>query len=337
MKKERIAYVDLFRACGILLMIMGHVGFGGLFDKWIHGFHIPMFFFASGWFYKKGDSFSEFCRRKGKSILVPYLALGAAELLCLLPFVEEYRNPRILYCWLLENTASVPARCGSLHVSPVPGALWFLTALFFCEIFYRTADRFLGLTWKLHLGIALAALFGMSAGMLLPFRLWWALDTALTGMSFYHLARCLKHGCFRKITDLKLWEALTAGIFFSASILFSPPCNMRTASYGLAPLFWINAAGLTMAGWNLARCLEPYLAAGALTRRLSGWLERVGKNSIVYLCLNQIVILAVNNLTDLSGLTGLAARGVILLLSLVILTVLEKLICGTKLKILIGR
>lgn len=45
---DRLNYIDCFRAIGICLMIMGHVGFGGHFDKWIHAFHMPMFFFVSG-------------------------------------------------------------------------------------------------------------------------------------------------------------------------------------------------------------------------------------------------------------------------------------------------
>ena len=35
--------IDILRALGILLMVMGHIGFGGAFDKFIHAFHMPMF------------------------------------------------------------------------------------------------------------------------------------------------------------------------------------------------------------------------------------------------------------------------------------------------------
>ena len=55
-EKSRVEYIDLFRAIGIILMIMGHIKFGSHFDKWIHAFHMPMFFFISGWFYRRKDS-----------------------------------------------------------------------------------------------------------------------------------------------------------------------------------------------------------------------------------------------------------------------------------------
>ena len=50
---ERLDYIDIFRALGIILMVMGHIGFGSKFDKFIHAFHMPMFFWISGFFHKK--------------------------------------------------------------------------------------------------------------------------------------------------------------------------------------------------------------------------------------------------------------------------------------------
>ena len=52
-RKSRMDYIDIYRAFGIILMVMGHIGFGGKFDKFIHAFHMPMFFFISGFFYKE--------------------------------------------------------------------------------------------------------------------------------------------------------------------------------------------------------------------------------------------------------------------------------------------
>lgn len=50
---SRLDYIDVFRSLGILAMIMGHIGFGERFDYFIHAFHIPMFFFISGFFIEK--------------------------------------------------------------------------------------------------------------------------------------------------------------------------------------------------------------------------------------------------------------------------------------------
>ncbi len=68
---KRIDYVDLFRGVGIILMIMGHIGFGSKFDYFIHAFHMPMFFFISGFFFKKKNvSLKEPCEQQGKNLAV---------------------------------------------------------------------------------------------------------------------------------------------------------------------------------------------------------------------------------------------------------------------------
>ena len=59
----RIEYIDLFRGIGILLMIMGHIEFAPRFDHFIHAFHMPMFFFVSGYFFN------------GKKLLFIYMHL----------------------------------------------------------------------------------------------------------------------------------------------------------------------------------------------------------------------------------------------------------------------
>ena len=62
--KDRLDYVDLFRGIGILLMIMGHVGFGAHFDKFIYAFHVPMFFVISGFLYSdKQIAFKNYLRK----------------------------------------------------------------------------------------------------------------------------------------------------------------------------------------------------------------------------------------------------------------------------------
>lgn len=73
----RIEYIDIFRAFGIILMVMGHVMFGRSFDYFIHAFHMPMFFFVSGFLYKNNDiPFLMFLWKKAKSLLIPYYVFG---------------------------------------------------------------------------------------------------------------------------------------------------------------------------------------------------------------------------------------------------------------------
>ena len=76
-RKSRMDYIDIYRAFGIILMVMGHIGFGGKFDKFIHAFHMPMFFFISGFFYKeKCIDIKKYAVDKAKKLLTQYFVFG---------------------------------------------------------------------------------------------------------------------------------------------------------------------------------------------------------------------------------------------------------------------
>lgn len=69
-------------------MIMGHIGFGGCFNYWIHAFHMPMFYIISGFLYKKkSTSFYEITVKKAKSLLIPYFIFGVIHYFI---YVDKY-------------------------------------------------------------------------------------------------------------------------------------------------------------------------------------------------------------------------------------------------------
>ena len=336
-RQNRINSVDLFRAFGILVMIMGHVGFGGLFHKWSHAFHMPMFFFISGWFYKQEASLQGRLLRKAKGLLVPYLLIGAAEFLCLIPFFEEYRGWKFFYSWLVENTDPISVELGARAYSPVPGAMWFLTSLFLCEAVYAILDRYAGDSFLLHILVLGGAVFGMMGRTVFSFRFPWALDAGLVGMGFYHIARVWKKTGSYRLLELKAWQSLLSGVFFSILIIFSPWINMRRGGYGIYPLFVCNAMGAIAAGWNLSRHFGEFCSRNRLLSWFSSYLSDIGRNSIVYLCLNQIVIMGIDILLAGTGIGFEQSKIVCLILTMGVLFLLEKGICNTRLRFLVGR
>ncbi|MFR1077440.1 MAG: acyltransferase family protein, partial [Romboutsia timonensis] len=83
-------YVDTLKGIGILLMLMGHVPFGANFDYYIHAFHMPLFFFISGFLIKidKNMSIDNILKRKFKSLIIPYISFGIAHYLVW--FIKDY-------------------------------------------------------------------------------------------------------------------------------------------------------------------------------------------------------------------------------------------------------
>src|SRR5512140_3521698 len=73
---KRIEYIDIARGIGILLVVLGHndfAAFSPFFHQVIYSFHIPLFFFLSGYFINTAISFFEYSRRRFHAVLKPYL------------------------------------------------------------------------------------------------------------------------------------------------------------------------------------------------------------------------------------------------------------------------
>ena len=71
--------------------------------------------------------------------------------------------------------------------------------------------------------------------------------------------------------------------------------------------------------------------------KVEGWLTSIGRDSIVYLCCNQLVIKVVT--TVFGRFMSISAGGnvIVLVVSIMILYILSVLFTKTKLKILVGK
>ena len=73
---KRIEYLDIARGIGILLVVLGHNDFGAIspfFHQVIYSFHIPLFFFLSGYFINTSLPFFDYFKKRSHSVLKPYL------------------------------------------------------------------------------------------------------------------------------------------------------------------------------------------------------------------------------------------------------------------------
>jgi fucose 4-O-acetylase-like acetyltransferase len=73
---NRIAYIDIARGLGILLVVLGHNEFVFIAPfayQVIYSFHMPLFFFLSGYFINTTGGFWNFAVRRFNLLLKPYL------------------------------------------------------------------------------------------------------------------------------------------------------------------------------------------------------------------------------------------------------------------------
>lgn len=75
---KRVEYIDIAKGIGILLVVMGHNDFGlvsPFFYRFIYAFHMPLFFFVSGMFFKDDQQFVSLFRRRFETLLKPFIVI----------------------------------------------------------------------------------------------------------------------------------------------------------------------------------------------------------------------------------------------------------------------
>ena len=73
---KRIESIDIARGIGILLVVLAHNDFGYISQyghEVIYSFHMPLFFFLSGYFIRTNISFFEFFKKRFHTLLKPFL------------------------------------------------------------------------------------------------------------------------------------------------------------------------------------------------------------------------------------------------------------------------
>lgn len=128
--KERIAWIDVSKGIGMLLVILGHtLPLNNRLCAYIYTFHMPLFFFLSGYVFSSKGTFWELIKKKSNSLLLPYviyMGLG----LCVTLLIPLWRTALFDYGWLKDIISGSPE---NMHNS----SIWFLLCLFeVCIVFF---------------------------------------------------------------------------------------------------------------------------------------------------------------------------------------------------------
>jgi polysaccharide biosynthesis protein PslL len=160
---QRIGYFDVARGIGILLVVLGHNDLGSLspfLHQLIYSFHIPLFFFLSGYFINTSISFLDFFKKRFHAVLKPYLFTIFLIYLASVSFEKMGFQTAIGRIF--------KSLYGSINYIDW-GQLWFLPHLFvaglYAFIFIRVVSKLQNrrMTWGLLLATLAIALFFLRA------------------------------------------------------------------------------------------------------------------------------------------------------------------------------
>lgn len=115
-EKKRIRWVDIAKGLGIVLVIFGHTYRNNPPLIWLYSFHMPLFFFISGWLAKdnllKEGKNQAYIFKKFLTLIIPYLLFSLLNYVYWIVIEIHFRNYN-------------------------QGPIWFLVSLFVVEIIVK--------------------------------------------------------------------------------------------------------------------------------------------------------------------------------------------------------
>ena len=274
---QRDTAIDIAKAIGILLMILGHCkGLPYIARNFIFSFHMPLFFIFSGYFYKP-KNLKDVVASGNKHLVKPYLITAVFSiLLCLTASNWDLAKEKIIGA-IMSNGGGANAMIGANL--PFIGPIWFLLALYWCKIFYTYLKQKTDKSLLFSFIISTIALVTGKYIVNLPF----GILTGFCGMVFYsmgdywrhHMKEPIKTPCL--IIGLMVWM----GCIWKAHLeLFSFDCSLYPVSMFAA---FIGTYFTYVLSKNIPSFLNPILI----------W---IGQNTLLILCYHTLYFFIMLNI-----------------------------------------
>ena len=71
-EKNRVQYFDIARGIAMICIILGHLN-NSLINRVVFTFHVPIFFFITGYFMNSKCGIKDYARNKLRTLIVPYI------------------------------------------------------------------------------------------------------------------------------------------------------------------------------------------------------------------------------------------------------------------------
>ena len=227
---KRIEYLDIAKGIGILLVVLGHNDFeviSPFIQRMIYSFHMPMFFFLSGYFINASIPFFDFFKKRFNALMKPFFFTIFLIYFTSVSFEKMGFTTAI--------TRIVKSLYGSGHYLDWV-QLWFLPHLFavslyaflFITLVSKLRNRWI--TWGVLLATLAIAIPFLHAFYPFPlsilgkdYELWglpFSLDLVLVTGFFFILGNEVRQVTTEKTFDNWLLLAATGGVVVLLNILF---------------------------------------------------------------------------------------------------------------------
>lgn len=163
---------DIMKGIGIIAMIIGHIWPSGI----IYAFHMPLFFFVSGYFYKPMPNIK--CVTSNfRSLIIRYYLAGMITALILFIFDRNFFT-------IYASNYLFDRYCHGVSSGPI----WFLFSLFWCRIVYNILFKYINYRLILFVLFVLTSTQVLVTRDVLDFNILpFSLQTVIPGLLFFSM------------------------------------------------------------------------------------------------------------------------------------------------------
>lgn len=283
---HRIKWIDTWKGIAIILVVLGHTIDSTA--KYIFWFHMPLFFFISGYLYKKKSNYSDFFKKKFLYLIIPYVSfLIFFTILVYFPSIvsilQKPGSSKLSEIIIFTTSIILKQIYGGANLQAWFGVFWFITCLFFTQQLYNIIYNKFGYNnWFLasimFLSYCLAIInYRLYQNLVFPL----SINIVAMALPFYWM------GNMSAKFELINYKMVILGIIFFLSIIlvdiFSTqhfPFNMKNTAYGIPFISLLIA----LAGIFISNHLAVILSRNSFTRSL---LSEIGSASMLIMYLHQ--------------------------------------------------
>lgn len=208
MENNRLGWIDYSKSICIFLIVVGHVPNTPPFlCSFLWTFHVPIFFFISGYLYKENVAPKVFIIKKVKRILLPYIYLYLLSVVFLVITKADYNFSNIykMSIGFLWGTNVYP------YYANVP--LWFLISLFSVELIFN----FIVVRYPLlFVFFLITSVEFYSKGLI---NLFFSFDLTLIGLNYFIIGFLLRK--YNLLSKIKNSLPLLITAFITCTVLTS--------------------------------------------------------------------------------------------------------------------
>jgi polysaccharide biosynthesis protein PslL len=269
-------WVDVLKGIGIVLVVLGHCP--NPFNKIIFMFHMPLFFFISGYLFKPNKNIRDYFLNKIVHLIIPYVSF----LILLYPVFNRINFKSIGLETFTEHV--MKPLIGGRNLSGVLSVFWFVTTLFLTQQLMNILMVKLNSLYLIIFS-SLLLIMGYINSIYFPeFWLPWNANVVFASLPIFHIG--FLYNKF-KIKQNKLLLGSLFLIVLMMTLYFSKNTyDMRNANYGIPVVTLFSSIVFIVTLIEFSKLISKI---SIIEKPLS----ELGKASMVIMFLHQAIIVII--------------------------------------------